>query len=243
MQSSRITTSSSNDSINTISGRAPCSIEATLVRTDHQNKVRCLKHDSRSARFLTLSADATVKEWDAQRMEVVSTMAIQRPQDAVCMELDMERGLCAVGYNTIGTFFEPHAHKIHLLVVILCSSYTHVSLADPRSSNSTVHEFDYKKSEPLGARSLALSSHILVVGGCQGRLFFYDLRAQRFLDMGRRGATDIAEGATWRMSGENVGSQRYRPFHTASSGWLVIIGEESAPPKHAHLVPTHLPNT
>ena len=67
-----------------------------------------------------------------------------------------------------------------------CRSQGHVNLLDPRLSSRSaahsVHEF-VSLDESCGVRSLAWCQHILAVGGGKGRVGFYDLRAQRYLDL------------------------------------------------------------
>lgn len=64
--------------------------------------------------------------------------------------------------------------------VFAVGSQSHISILDPRTSNivRTIDSCD----EGWGVRSLDFKSNILTTGGGYGRIGFYDLRAQRYLD-------------------------------------------------------------
>jgi len=88
-------------------------------------------------------------------------------------------------------------------------SQSHISIIDPRSS-SVVHVAD-SCDEGWGVRALNFKSHIITTGGGFGRVGFYDMRAQRYLDGFENGTTkrqylDIGSG--WLVS------------HYVSSVWL-----------------------
>lgn len=59
-------------------------------------------------------------------------------------------------------------------------SQSHISIIDPRTP-SIVRVID-SADEGWGVRSLDFKSHILTTGGGFGRIGFYDLRAQQYLD-------------------------------------------------------------
>ncbi|CAI2187944.1 9463_t:CDS:2 [Funneliformis geosporum] len=59
-------------------------------------------------------------------------------------------------------------------------SQAHITIVDPRTS-SIAHEVG-SVDEGCGVRSLSFNDHIITTGGGYGRLSFYDLRAQEYLD-------------------------------------------------------------
>ncbi|KAI1297021.1 DDB1- and CUL4-associated factor 12 [Mortierella claussenii] len=59
-------------------------------------------------------------------------------------------------------------------------SQSHISVIDPRST--TIVHVAESCDEGWGVRSLDFKSHIITTGGGYGRIGYYDLRAQRYLD-------------------------------------------------------------
>ncbi|KAG0325852.1 DDB1- and CUL4-associated factor 12 [Dissophora globulifera] len=94
----------------------------------------------------------------------ISKLKLIRSTETVCLTANAEANLFAVG------------------------SQNHVSIIDPRTS-SNVHEIE-SRDEGWGVRSLDFRSHIVTTGGGYGRLGFYDLRAQKYLDGFDSGASN-----------------------------------------------------
>ncbi|CAG8646486.1 3092_t:CDS:2, partial [Acaulospora colombiana] len=94
-----------------------------------------------------------------------------------------------------------HRAQFNLLAV---GSQAHISVVDPRSA-SIVHEID-SVDDGWGVRSLNFNNHIITTGGGFGRLSFYDMRAQKYLEFPVH--TDTAE------------SSMVCNYKETGSGWL-----------------------
>ncbi|TPX32075.1 hypothetical protein SmJEL517_g04738 [Synchytrium microbalum] len=133
-------------------------IHPTLSRKEHRGKVRDLKHNPQQNQAATLSTDGFVKIWDASVLTPISSVPLYHTQETVCLAADTKRNLYAVG------------------------SQSHISLIDPRVG-SLVHVLD-SCDETWGVRSISMERDMVTVGGGLGRISFYDLRAQRYMDIG-----------------------------------------------------------
>jgi WD repeat-containing protein 40A len=122
----------------------------------HQQKVRNLVLNRRANQFFTLSADGTVKIWDSEKIDVTSTVSLRYTSETVCMAQDSHDRLVSVG------------------------SQSHISIIDPRLAN-IVHNLD-SLDDGWGVRSMSIHNSLLSIGGGLGRISFYDLRAQRYID-------------------------------------------------------------
>ncbi|KAF9971687.1 SWI SNF, matrix associated, actin dependent regulator of chromatin, sub d, member 1 [Actinomortierella ambigua] len=127
-----------------------------LTREEEKVKVRDLAYNRRSEQLMTLNTDGYVKLWDRESYQRVSKIKLVHYSEAVCLAVNPYVNLYAVG------------------------SQAHISILDPRTA-SAVHVMD-SCDEGWGVRSLDFKSHIVTTGGGYGRLGFYDLRAQRYLD-------------------------------------------------------------
>ncbi|KAG0224529.1 DDB1- and CUL4-associated factor 12 [Actinomortierella wolfii] len=130
--------------------------KATTTRSEANVRVRDLAYNRRSGQLMTLNTDGYVKLWDRESYNHLSKIKLTHYVEAVCMAANPYANLYAVG------------------------SQAHISILDPRTAN-TVHIID-SCDEGWGVRALEFKSHIITTGGGYGRLSFYDLRAQRYLD-------------------------------------------------------------
>ncbi|KAF9131727.1 DDB1- and CUL4-associated factor 12 [Mortierella sp. 14UC] len=105
----------------------------------------------------------------------ISKLKLVRSTETVCLTSNADANLFAVG------------------------SQSHITVIDPRTSG-LVHEIE-SCDEGWGVRALDFKSHIITTGGGFGRLGYYDLRAQRYLD-----------------GFDN--DQSTRPYQDIGSGWL-----------------------
>ncbi|KAJ3257900.1 DDB1- and CUL4-associated factor 12 [Boothiomyces macroporosus] len=126
----------------------------SLIR--HDQKVRDLAFDRSSHNIFTLSADGTVKIWDSKECTVTNSVPLYYTNETVCLGLDTSNHLIGVG------------------------SQSHVSLIDPRIGK-IVHIVD-SLDDGWGVRSLCTMNSLLTIGGGLGRISFYDLRVQRYLE-------------------------------------------------------------
>ena len=121
-----------------------------------RGKVRDLEVNRHAQQAASLSSDGYVKLWDTHTSHSTSTVALFHTSELVCMAQDSQKSLFAVG------------------------SQSHIELVDPRSS-SVIHNIT-SLDEGWGVRSLLVEHGVLMVGGGMGRISFYDLCAQKYLD-------------------------------------------------------------
>ncbi|KAF9999820.1 DDB1- and CUL4-associated factor 12 [Modicella reniformis] len=127
-----------------------------LTRAEDKVKVRDLSFNKGTGQLMTLTTEGYVKLWDRESYAQISKRRLVHTMETVCLKSNAESNLFAVG------------------------SQSHVSIIDPRTFN-IVHEIN-SCDEGWGVRSLDFKSNIITTGGGYGRIGFYDLRAQRYLD-------------------------------------------------------------
>ncbi|KAF9368780.1 DDB1- and CUL4-associated factor 12, partial [Podila verticillata] len=129
---------------------------SVLTRAEDKTKVRDLAFNKNTGQLMTLTTEGYVKLWDRESYIQISKLKLIHSTETVCLTANSDANLFAVG------------------------SQSHISITDPRSS-SIVHVAE-SCDEGWGVRALDFKSHIITTGGGYGRLGFYDLRAQRYLD-------------------------------------------------------------
>jgi WD repeat-containing protein 40A len=176
------------------------SISFQSSRMEHRDKVRDLVADKSAQQIHTLSADGYVKVWDVSRqMDPVSSVPLVHTNEIVCMALDQEHHIAAVG------------------------SQSHISLIDPRIK-SVVQIFD-SLDDGWGVRSLQIRHGLATIGGGLGRISFFDLRNQKY-QIWESNALEQVHPADPRMVEDTLGAPpqvstaRRRAYLEASSGWL-----------------------
>ncbi|KAF9130537.1 DDB1- and CUL4-associated factor 12 [Linnemannia schmuckeri] len=127
-----------------------------LSREEENIKVRDLSLNKGTGQLMTLTTEGYVKLWDRESYIQISKLKLIRSTETVCLTSNADANLFAVG------------------------SQSHITVIDPRTS-SLVHETE-SCDEGWGVRALDFKSHIITTGGGFGRLGYYDLRAQRYLD-------------------------------------------------------------
>ncbi|KAF9546906.1 DDB1- and CUL4-associated factor 12 [Mortierella hygrophila] len=127
-----------------------------LSREEEKTKVRDLSLNKGTGQLMTLTTEGYVKLWDRESYIQISKLKLIRSTETVCLTSNADANLFAVG------------------------SQSHITVIDPRTS-SLVHETE-SCDEGWGVRALDFKSHIITTGGGFGRLGYYDLRAQRYLD-------------------------------------------------------------
>ncbi|KAG0259067.1 DDB1- and CUL4-associated factor 12 [Mortierella polycephala] len=131
-----------------------------LTRTEDNTKVRDLSYNNGTGQLMTLAAEGVVNLWDRESYTKIFKLKLAQTSETVCLASNGDANLFAVG------------------------SLANISIIDPRSS-SIVHEADscdIERDVRWGVRSLDFKSHIITTGGGSGRIGYYDLRAQRYLD-------------------------------------------------------------
>jgi len=129
------------------------------VRVYHKDKIRDLAFDHVTRQFATISTDGVLMVWDEGTLEPAGSMTLEERQDLVCMTCATQRHLFA------------------------CGSEAHVQLVDPRVPLTLRTIPAVSASSPSGVRSLNFIEDMLTVGGGDGTLSFYDLRAGRYLEL------------------------------------------------------------
>ncbi|KAF9194911.1 hypothetical protein BGZ50_005544 [Haplosporangium sp. Z 11] len=149
-----------------------------LTRTEDNTKVRDLAYNNGTGQLMTLAAEGFVNLWDRESYTKIFKLKLARTSETVCVASNRDTNLFAVG------------------------SLANISIIDSRSS-SIVHEAescDIERDVRWGVRSLDFKSHIITTGGGSGRIGYYDLRAQRYLDgfeNGQSKTTFQEIGAGW----------------------------------------------
>ncbi|KAF9923215.1 DDB1- and CUL4-associated factor 12 [Linnemannia zychae] len=127
-----------------------------LSRNEKKAKVRDLSLNKGTGQLMTLTTDGYVKLWNRENYIQISELKLVRPTETVCLTSNPDANLFAVG------------------------SQSHITIVDPRIP-CLVHETE-SCDEGWGVRALDFKSHIITTGGGFGRIGYYDLRAQRYLD-------------------------------------------------------------
>ncbi|KAF9107392.1 DDB1- and CUL4-associated factor 12 [Mortierella sp. GBA35] len=127
-----------------------------LSREEEKTKVRDLSLNKGTGQLMTLTTEGYVKLWDRENYIQISKLKLVRSAETVCLTSNADANLFAVG------------------------SQSHITVIDPRTSD-LVHETE-SCDEGWGVRALDFKSHIITTGGGYGRIGYYDLRAQRYLD-------------------------------------------------------------
>ncbi|CAG8608675.1 5103_t:CDS:2 [Funneliformis caledonium] len=127
-----------------------------LTRSEFSGRVRDLQFNPRTEQIMTLSTEGYVRLWDASYLNEVTKIQLAHTHENVCLSMNSKANLFAIG------------------------SQAHITIVDPRTS-SIAHEVG-SVDEGCGVRSLSFNDHIITTGGGYGRLSFYDLRAQHYLD-------------------------------------------------------------
>lgn len=138
----------------------PSRLSPVITRKEHEAKVRALQCHQQVNSFCTLGSEGCVKIWDSANLDVLTTVALEDANDLACMTLQENHDLIAVG------------------------SQHWVTLIDRRSAIiiNQIRSVD----QGCGVRSLNfLGPNIMSVGGGMGRLSFYDLCAERYINVGK----------------------------------------------------------
>ncbi|GJJ78816.1 DDB1- and CUL4-associated factor 12 [Entomortierella parvispora] len=183
---------------------------SVLKKTQEKARIRDLTLNRATGQLMTLAAEGYVKLWDRENYNSIMTLKLIHSAETVCLTSNTSANLYAVG------------------------SQSHISVVDPRSS-SVVHVAD-SCDEGWGVRALNFKSHIITTGGGFGRIGFYDMRAQKYLDGFENGATkrhylDIGSGWLNRetayagtISGITIRNAVYALEYDASGSRLFTAG-------------------
>lgn len=129
---------------------------STLDPEKGKDKIRDLVYERNSQTLVSLSALGFVHLWDMNTCQAKSTLNLKFPDETVCLALEHDNMLFAVG------------------------SQSHVSFYDVRSSKVVGY---IQSSDPgAGVRSLSFRDLLLTVGTGLGSLFFFDMKTGGFLE-------------------------------------------------------------
>eukprot|EP00270_Netrium_digitus_P010863 TRINITY_DN3393_c0_g1_i1.p1 TRINITY_DN3393_c0_g1~~TRINITY_DN3393_c0_g1_i1.p1 ORF type:complete len:381 (+),score=20.54 TRINITY_DN3393_c0_g1_i1:161-1303(+) len=138
-----------------VKGDSFVNTQPLVERTDHLEKVRDLKYNAEIEKLATLSHDGTCKIWDPHLMQVDHTVECPETKELVC--LAMEPPLVAIGSQNFITLMDLRCG--HVLKKI---------------SSADSH---------WGVRSLSFRNNVLTCGGGQGKISFYDLASQKYIQL------------------------------------------------------------
>eukprot|EP01134_Creolimax_fragrantissima_P006335 CFRG6335T1 len=165
----------------------------------HIGKVRDMALDGFSDEIATLSSDVTVKIWDQKRLVLKSAVKLKHQDELACMT------------TTI------HTHECGYAV----GSQHHISFLDPRLG-SVVCDIA-SLDEGMGVRSLSMRGSVISIGGGLGRLSFYDMRAQCYIDVNNhrtQNEDDLNTNGTLNCTN----NKKSNPYLYIGSGWLMRNG-------------------
>lgn len=114
-------------------------LKPTCSRSQHRGKVRDLKYNRKTHQAFSLSSDGFAKLWDVSGCHVKNSIMLKEPNEAVCMAIDYDNDLYAIG------------------------SQIHISLVDPRSG-SIVNIFE-SLDDGWGVRSMSIDRQVITIGG------------------------------------------------------------------------------
>ncbi|XP_061872839.1 DDB1- and CUL4-associated factor 12-like isoform X3 [Colius striatus] len=121
-------------------------------------KVRALAFNNKNKELGAVSLDGYFHLWKAEHtLSKLLSTKLPYCRENMCLAYSQEWSVYAIG------------------------SQAHISFLDPRQPSHNVKSV-WSKERGSGIRSVSFYEHIITVGTGQGSLFFYDIRAQRFLD-------------------------------------------------------------
>ncbi|XP_064607829.1 DDB1- and CUL4-associated factor 12-like isoform X2 [Liolophura sinensis] len=149
-----------------------------VIKTcEKAKKVRALAYNDRRTELGILSLNAYLHLWDVETFSSRDYKRLQQVKENVCLAINKDRSLYAVG------------------------SQSHVTLFDPRAMNiSVVIQSEHRG---CGIRSLSFQEDIVTVGTGVGLILFYDLRAGKYLDCHCGHPCRLTVGPGWLLHDEN----------------------------------------
>jgi len=134
----------------------------------HALKTRDLVCSINLQKIYSLGSEGEVKEWDATSFSEIHKYPIPDKSEVVCISYSTEKNIIAVG------------------------SQNNVTLIDPRSQQAVLEisssNFDW------GVRSLNWRDFIISSGGGAGRISFFDIRFNKYIQAGPKGFLEVTGG-------------------------------------------------
>jgi WD repeat-containing protein 40A len=218
--------------VTTVNGEDVPIIGPCHTKQEFRGKIRDLKYNRRTNQAVALSTDGFVKLFDlshetawtskrtdaaSSRLSVATSIPLIHTNETVCMALDEQHNLFAVGSQAHISIVDPRCSSTF--------SYTHPTTATANSNSrrggGVVHVID-SMDNGWGVRSLCLSNGMMTVGGGLGRVSFYDLKAQKYLSCDEtavsHSATAMVEEQEQQQQAQNSGDEF--SFLESGSGWL-----------------------
>ena len=131
--------------------------------------IRGLKANRCHNNVVVLTVNGAVKVWDAHKSKIEWSTNLKYSKEAVCLDLDEERGQIFVG------------------------SQNKITAMDPRENNKT---FRYIESvdEGWGVRTVSIQNDLITIGGGLGKISFYDVRSSKYLKYASKQCIDVNSG-------------------------------------------------
>jgi len=144
-------------------------------------KVRALAYNDNTQEVAALSLNAHVHLWDAQTFTQKRSQRLIHARENVCIAVCKDLGLYGIG------------------------SQSHITFIDSRSFKNT--QTIVSEQRGCGIRSLAFRDDIVSIGTGAGAIYFYDLRAGKYLELNCGHSYSLSVGEGWLMHDET-----YRDF-------------------------------
>lgn len=152
----------------------PCVTPLETLNCDRAEKIRAVSYNKWRKQVATLSLNAYFHLIDINTFRSVEEpLRLRHTRENVCMTVNEDGSLFAVG------------------------SQSHVSFVDPRVlKHSGTKSIDCKQ-RGCGIRSLSFKNDVLTIGTGQGSVYFYDVRAEKYLELFCGASVQLEAGVGW----------------------------------------------
>lgn len=148
----------------------------THFTTNKKHRIRALKAFSKSTSLahsqcvVTLATNGEIQIYDINRSKAIFSEQLPHRKETVCVEINQDRGQIMVG------------------------SQSHIQIFDPRCSMNASLQIIDSLDKNWGCRTVSCNSDLLTIGGGLGRLSFYDLRLNKYINCGTKMKHDKING-------------------------------------------------
>jgi len=152
----------------------PCVTPLKTLNCDRAEKIRAVAYNKWRKQVATLSLNAFFHLIDVNVFQSVEEpLRLPHPRENVCMTVNEDGSLFAVGSQSHVTFVDPRVLKVCGTRSILC------------------------KQRGCGIRSLSFKNDLLTIGTGQGSVYFYDVRAEKYLELFCGASVQLEAGMGW----------------------------------------------
>jgi len=152
----------------------PCITPLDTLNCDRAEKVRAVSYNKWHKQVATLSLNAFFHLIDVNTFRSVGDpLRLPHPRENVCMSVNEDGSLFAIGSQSHVTFVDPRVPKINGTRSIVC------------------------KQRGCGIRSLSFKNDLLTFGTGQGSVYFYDIRADKYLELFCGAPVQLEAGMGW----------------------------------------------